>query len=535
MWTSRWRGAAAGIRRACAGSALAAGAWATTAVHADSDTLSIQPDTDQVVSNWSSTHTAHPYAYFQPDTPEAIDEIIQFMHRMQQRIRVVGSALSPNGIGLSDGAMLNMVLMDEIISVDKERMQVTVQTGARVSQVVDALRPHGLTLQNYASIAEQQIGGFLQVGAHGTGAGIPPVDEQVVRMRVHTPAGGTLELSESNNPSLFRLARVGLGALGVVSEVTIQCVPAHKLVQHTFTDTRAGIAARHHENLAHKHMRYMWIPHTDTVVVVTCDPAPDQLPDLPAPPDDRLATAPLRDLLLKKDRSISSAAAEQLNFAQLRDALIALKPLDKEHIIEINRAEAQFWERSQGYRVDWSDKLLGFECGGEQWVSEVVFPCGTIERPDGKDLEYMTDLLAMIEASDLPTPSPIEQRWTLRSRSRMSPAHSAGASDIHSWVGIIMYLPTDEQKQRDDITSRFWEYNDACRSQLWPKFGAHQHWAKIELPDSEARAAWVRRRLHERFPMDEFNAARAEFDPHGILVNDLLEKVLTTPPTSTGQ
>merc|ERR1719506_3202609 len=104
-----------------------------------------------------------------------------------------------------------MVLCDQIIAVDTEKMQVTVQAGARVTEVVEALRPHGLTLQNYASIAEQQIGGFLQVGAHGTGAAVPPVDEQVVRMRLHTPALGALELSEERNPRLFWLAKVGLG------------------------------------------------------------------------------------------------------------------------------------------------------------------------------------------------------------------------------------------------------------------------------------------------------------------------------------
>ena len=76
-----------------------------------------------------------------------------------------------------------------------------------MQEVVDAIRPHGLTLQNYASIAEQQVGGFLQVGAHGTGASIPPVDEQVVRLKLHTPALGPLELSESLNPRLFWLAK----------------------------------------------------------------------------------------------------------------------------------------------------------------------------------------------------------------------------------------------------------------------------------------------------------------------------------------
>ena len=73
-----------------------------------------------------------------------------------------------------------------------------------------------------------------QVSAHGTGARIPTVDEQVVGMRLVTPGRGTLELSEASDPELFRLARVGLGLLGVVSQVTLQCYPTHTLLEHTF-------------------------------------------------------------------------------------------------------------------------------------------------------------------------------------------------------------------------------------------------------------------------------------------------------------
>ena len=73
-----------------------------------------------------------------------------------------------------------------------------------------------------------------QVSAHGSGAGIPPVDEQVVALTLVTPGEGTLELSVENDPELFRMARVGLGALGIVTDVTLQCVPVHRLLEHTF-------------------------------------------------------------------------------------------------------------------------------------------------------------------------------------------------------------------------------------------------------------------------------------------------------------
>ncbi len=89
--------------------------------------------------------------------------------RAKQALRVVGSGLSPNGLGFSDEGMLSMALMDKVVRVDKERRQVTVQAGCRVQQLVKALEPHGLTLQNFASIREQQVGGFIQVRLWGEG------------------------------------------------------------------------------------------------------------------------------------------------------------------------------------------------------------------------------------------------------------------------------------------------------------------------------------------------------------------------------
>lgn len=63
-------------------------------------------------------------------------------------------------------------------------------------QLTEALRARGLTLRNYASIREQTVGGFTQVSAHGTGATIPPVDDQVLALKLVTPGLGTIQLSE---------------------------------------------------------------------------------------------------------------------------------------------------------------------------------------------------------------------------------------------------------------------------------------------------------------------------------------------------
>lgn len=78
---------------------------------------------------------------------------------------------------------------------------------------------------------------------------------------------------QEKDPELFHMARVGLGCLGVVAELTLQCVPSHQLLQQTRVMTRKQVHAQHRELLrSNRHLRYMWLPYTDTVVVVTCNP-----------------------------------------------------------------------------------------------------------------------------------------------------------------------------------------------------------------------------------------------------------------------
>ena len=84
-----------------------------------------------------------------------------------------------------------------------------------------------------------------QVSAHGTGTRIPPVDEQVVALKLVTPAKGTVDVSAESDPALFHLARCALGTLGVVAEVTLQCVPAHRLLEHTFVTEAREVRKQH--------------------------------------------------------------------------------------------------------------------------------------------------------------------------------------------------------------------------------------------------------------------------------------------------
>ncbi|CAG7869832.1 unnamed protein product [Brassica rapa] len=506
------------------------------------------PEDLHTVSNWSGTHEVQTRNFNQPETLADLEALVKEAHEKKNRIRPVGSGLSPNGIGLSRSGMVNLALMDKVLEVDKEKKRVRVQAGIRVQQLVDAIQEYGLTLQNFASIREQQIGGIIQVGAHGTGARLPPIDEQVIGMKLVTPAKGTIQLSKDKDPELFHLARCGLGGLGVVAEVTLQCVERQELLEHTYVSTLEEIKKNHKKLLStNKHVKYLYIPYTDTVVVVTCNPvskwsgAPKDKPKYTT--DEALKH--VRDLYResivkyrvqdssKKTPDSREPDINELSFTELRDKLIALDPLNDVHVGKVNQAEAEFWKKSEGYRVGWSDEILGFDCGGQQWVSETCFPAGTLAKPSMKDLEYIEQLKELIEKEAIPAPSPIEQRWTGRSKSPMSPAFSTAEDDIFSWVGIIMYLPTADPRQRKDITDEFFHYRHLTQAKLWDQYSAYEHWAKIEqIPKDKEELEALQERLRKRFPVDAYNKARRELDPNRILSNNMVEKLFPVSKTA---
>jgi L-galactono-1,4-lactone dehydrogenase len=323
--------------------------------------------------NWSGTHAVNVKNnnYWEPETVADVERLVRHCHAHGQPARPMGSALSPNGIAFQETGMISMAHLDQILEVDTVNRIVTVQAGARVSQVVEALRPHGLTLPNLASIAEQQMGGFVQVSAHGTGRCVAPVDHYVTSIKLVTPAQGTVTLTEDKDGPLFHLAKVGLGCLGVVVEVTMQCIPAHNLVEHTFVLTRDEAVQQLDELLKqHKHMRYMWIPYTDAVVVVTNDPQ-DQVEHIPTLPtiSEGERFRPLTDLLIELTKEapepFTKESVKGVGFGELRDALLAVDPLHVDHVKLCNVAEAEFWRKSEGYRILPSDQLLQFDCGGQ--------------------------------------------------------------------------------------------------------------------------------------------------------------------------
>lgn len=524
------------------------------------------------ILNWSGTHHVDlaPGTYHEPESQSELEALVADAYCKGQHIRPVGSALSPNGLAFDSRGMVCLSNLDKIVEINKEEMTVTVQAGARVSQVLDALHPHELTLPNLASIAEQQIGGFVSVGAHGTGALIPPCDEFVTALSIVTPSeNGVVKMTEATHGQLFRLARLGLGGLGILSEVTLKVIPAHRLVEQTSVLSRSEAKKQLPTLLKrHKHIRYMWIPYEDCVVVVTNDDEND-LPLLGPGTEvsdgkggrKKIVTdedvkpkfskdeqfAPLRDLLRnllesKNNTSLDDDTINGMGFGDLRDVILASgNMLDPDHVKRCNKAEHKFWAKAGGIDLAPSDQKLQFDCGGQQWVYEVCFPSGTYGLPGTASIDFMEDLLKEIESSGLPAPAPIEQRWTSGSTSPLSPASVGPQGNesydsknaLFSWVGVIMYLPSEDFDptgyRRQFITDYFKDKYCKLVRRVGEKYDIMCHWAKLEVSDdpndSNSEVAASVRKHFGPSVIEAFNSARDKYDPKRVLSSSVIDQV----------
>ena len=223
----------------------------------------------------------------------------------------------------------------------------------------------------------------------------------ITEMKIVTPAHGLLTLSKQSNPLLFSLAKVGLGVLGVVVELTLECIPQLSLKEQTQVFTLQNISSEHiHRLSSNRHVRYMWIPYTDTVVSVISNPTTE--PFTPPTSLPKIAIKPMLDLLHELSPTTKSQAQLQnYSFAQIRDMLLAVNPLDVHTIRRINRAEEEYWKSAQMVRVDDSARVLGFDCGGQQLVLEICFPIGKLNSlrsapGSSKDIRFVKELLRVI-------------------------------------------------------------------------------------------------------------------------------------------
>jgi L-gulonolactone oxidase len=125
----------------------------------------------------------------------------------------------------------------------------------------------GLSMTNLGDIDVQTISGAISTGTHGTGAKFGGIATQVRALDLVLADGSTLTCSADENPDVFAAARVGLGAVGVLATVTLQCEPAFALAAAEGPASLDEVLDDLDENVqGNDHFEFYWFPHTRRVL-----------------------------------------------------------------------------------------------------------------------------------------------------------------------------------------------------------------------------------------------------------------------------
>jgi L-gulonolactone oxidase len=182
-------------------------------------------------SDWDGLQTCTPADYYLPQTEEEIVTLVKSAGASKASIKVVGGGHSFSGIALTDGHMISLDKYRSLVSVNGT--SVTVQAGIRLHDLNTLLEGLGLGLENIGACAQQSLAGAVATGTHGTG-NTGSMSAQIIGMRIVTGTGEIMTATADQHADVFAAARVGLGALGVVSTITLRTMPLYHL-EHTQT------------------------------------------------------------------------------------------------------------------------------------------------------------------------------------------------------------------------------------------------------------------------------------------------------------
>jgi L-gulonolactone oxidase len=214
--------------------------------------------------NWSGLTTASPS---EVRSPRDTDDVVAAVDRARERrttVKMPGTGHSFTGIAAPEGIMLNPSQLSGVVGVDREAMTVTVLAGTPLQVLNASLEALGLSLHNMGDIAQQTVAGATSTGTHGTGGLVASLSAQLAGLELVTGTGEVLRASETENPDVFAVARIGLGALGILTTLPFRVEPLFTLEAHEFPMTWDQALDRFDELVAdHHHFDVYCFPHTE--------------------------------------------------------------------------------------------------------------------------------------------------------------------------------------------------------------------------------------------------------------------------------
>ena len=217
--------------------------------------------------NWAGLSATRPAEVIAPSDTAAVVSAVQRARELGTTVKMPGTGHSFTGIAAPEGIMLAPGGLSGVIDVDVDANTATARAGTPLHLLNSTLESHGLSLHNMGDIAEQTIAGATSTGTHGTGGIVASLSAQIAGLELVTGTGEVLHASASQNPDVFAVARLGLGALGILTSITFDVEPLFTLEAHEYPMLWDEAVDRFDQITAESHHAEMyWFPHTDRIL-----------------------------------------------------------------------------------------------------------------------------------------------------------------------------------------------------------------------------------------------------------------------------
>ncbi|WP_028471623.1 D-arabinono-1,4-lactone oxidase [Nocardioides alkalitolerans] len=431
-------------------------------------------------TNWAGTATAHPRTQSTPGSAAAVVAAVERARAAGSTVRMVGTGHSFTDVAVTDGELLHPAALVGVVDVDRTAMTVTALAGTPLKVLNAELAHLGLSLHNMGDIAEQTLAGAISTGTHGSGGTWAGLGAQVVGLELVTGTGELVRASSTENADVLDLARVALGALGVLVTVTFAVEPLFLLeaVEAPMSwDEAVGsfdelVAENHHVDLH-------WFPHTDRLLTKRnnrLDPGEEGL--AAAEPLGRLRGWVDDELLANTVFGLAVAAGNRAPAVIPRMNRVTSRALSPRTYSDV------------AHRVFTSTR-------------RVVFREMEYAVPRSVAHEVLAEVRRVVDASDWRLSFPVEIR--------VAPADDVPLSTAYGRDSLYLafHVPRDV-----DHTAYFAGVEAVLRA-----YDGRPHWGKLHTRERADLAP-----AYDRF--DDFLALRDRLDPDRVFANAYLRRVL---------
>ncbi|HEX3360239.1 MAG TPA: D-arabinono-1,4-lactone oxidase [Solirubrobacterales bacterium] len=424
--------------------------------------------------NWAGDQRCRPARVAAPRTVAELAEAIAAAAAAGQKVSVAGSGHSFTETAMTDGTMVQVEALRGVLDADRASGLVRVGGGTVLRELNDALAGLGLALENLGDIDAQTVAGAISTGTHGTGATYANISARVEGIELVLGDGRVRELTVAGEPELLRAARIGVGALGAISAVTLRCFPAFILERVDAPRPREEVLDRFDELAeANDHFELFTFPYSDRALVLERNRV-----DSPPRPRGRAATF-LNDIVLE-------------NWAL--EALAATGKALPRAIPSLSRLAGRL--ASGGRTVDHSHRVFVNERRVRFTEMEYAVP-----REHGPTA--VRRVIDWIRQNRFPVFFPIEVRVTAADDAYLSAAHERPTA----YIAVHQYRGMEWRPYFEAVESIMDDYE------------GRPHWGKRHFQTAET--------LAPRYPRwDAFQEVRDLLDPKRVFTNEYAKRVL---------